>query len=79
DDLSLSIDIADVTADDIELDLRPAGTAASIVEQIGQVNAQARREVAQLVNQRKNGPEAMGHRRIDVGPAIDAEWARRQK
>ncbi len=78
DDLSLSIDIGDVGADDIDMDLRPAGAAASLVEQIGQVNAQARREVAQLVNGRKNGPDAMTFRRIDVGPAIDTEWRRRQ-
>jgi hypothetical protein len=78
DDLSLGIDIADVGADDIDMNLRPAGTAASFVEQIGQVNAQARREVAQLVNERKNSQQAMAVRRIDVGPAIDAEWKRRQ-
>jgi hypothetical protein len=78
DDLSLAIDIADVTADDINLDLRPAGAAASFIEQIGQVNAQARREVAGIVNKRKDAPEAMAVRRIDVGPAIDAEWQRRQ-
>ena len=78
DDLSLSIDISSVTADDLDMELRPAGAAASFVEQIGQVNAQARREVAQLVNERSNGPAAMAFRRIDVGPAIDAEWDRRQ-
>lgn len=79
DDLSLNIDISDVTPDDIDMDLRPAGTAASFIEQIGQVNAQARREVAQIVNGRKNGVDAMAFRRIDVGPTIDAEWERRQR
>ena len=77
DDLSIFIDVPNVRADDIHLELRPEGTVAAIIDQIGSVSDQVRREIVRFVNVRKDAPEAMEQRRIDVGQTIEAEWERR--
>ena len=77
-DLSIMIDIPKVTEDDVELKLRPDGAVAAIIDQLGSVEDQVRREVVRFVNQRKDAREAMEQRRIDVGATIEAEWQRRQ-
>jgi hypothetical protein len=78
DDLSIMIDIPDVTDHDVTLKLRPDGAVAAIIDQLGSVEDQVRREVVRFVNARKDAPETMEQRRIDVGATIEAEWARRQ-
>jgi hypothetical protein len=77
-DLSISIDIPKVTADDVALRLRPKGAVASIIDQLGSVEEQVRREVAKFVNARKDSSAALAQRRIDVGGTIAAEWERRR-
>jgi hypothetical protein len=76
-DLSIFIDVPDVRAEDVHLRLRPEGTVAAIIDQIGSVEDQVRREIVRFVNVRKDAPEAMEQRRVDVGQTIEAEWERR--
>ena len=78
DDLSIMIDIPNVTEHDVTLKLRPDGAVAAIIDQLGSVEDQVRREVVRFVNARKDAPETMEQRRIDVGATIEAEWERRR-
>lgn len=77
-DLSIFIDVPDVTAADVDLKLRPVGAVAAIIDQIGSIEEQVRREVVKFVNVRKDAKEALASRTIDVGPTIETEWERRQ-
>lgn len=78
DDLSITIHIPNVTEGDVHLRLRPDGAVAAIIDQLGSVEDQVRREVVRFVNRRKDARETMEQRRIDVGATIEAEWVRRQ-
>jgi hypothetical protein len=78
DDLSVFIDVPNVTADDVQLKLRPVGTVAAIIDQLGSVEEQVVREVVRFVNQRKDAREALDARTIDIGQTIEVEWERRQ-
>ena len=60
----------------MSLKLRPSGTVASIIDQLGSVEEQVRREIVKFVNKRKDAPDAQRLRRIDVGGTIVAEWER---
>lgn len=77
DDLAIFIDIPDVTDDAVTIELSPLGRVAGLLDQVGSVAEQARREIASFVNTRKEEPAAVRERRIDVVPAIEAEWSRR--
>jgi hypothetical protein len=77
DDLSIMIDIPNVSEHDVTLNLRPDGAVAAIIDQLGSVEDQVRREVVRFVNARKDAKETMEQRRIDVGSTIEAEWQRR--
>ena len=77
DDLSIFIDVPDVTASDVQLKLRPVGTVAAIIDQLGSVEEQVVREVVRFVNARKDAREALEARTIDIGQTIEAEWQRR--
>jgi hypothetical protein len=76
-DVTIEIDIGDVVARDIELDLRPMGTAAAIIERIGEVSEQVKREIAQLVNVRKDDPKLDPLRKLELAGTIEEEWQRR--
>jgi hypothetical protein len=77
DDLSIFIEVPDVTFSDVVLELRPLGKVAGILDQLGGVNEQVQREIVKFVNARKDEPSALKQRRIDVAETIDAEWQRR--
>jgi hypothetical protein len=77
DDLSIFVEVPDVTTADVSLDLQPVGRVAAILDQLGGVNDQVRREIARFVNARKEEPGALEQRRIDVAKTIEDEWARR--
>ena len=77
DDLSLFVEVPHVTDDDVVLELRPVGRVAAILDQLGGVNDQVRREIAKFVNARKEEPGALEQRRIDIAKTIDDEWERR--
>jgi hypothetical protein len=77
-DLTIMIDIPNVTEHDVTMKLRPDGAVAAIIDQLGSVEDQVRREVVRFVNARKDATETMEQRRIDVGATIEAEWQRRQ-
>lgn len=76
-DLSIFIDVPDTTPQDVQLKLRPIGTVAAIIDQLGSVEEQVVREVVRFVNQRKDAREALQARTIDLGQTIEAEWERR--
>ncbi len=76
-DMKIEIEIADVAAREIELDLRPMGTAAAIIERIGEVSEQVKREIAQLVNTRKDDPKLDPMRKLELVGTIEEEWLRR--
>jgi hypothetical protein len=76
-DVTIVIDIGDVATRDIELDLRPMGTAAAIIEWIGEVSEQVKREIAQIVNQRKDDPKLDPLRKLELAGTIEEEWRRR--
>ena len=77
DDLSIFVDVPDVTTEDVELDLQPVGRVAAILDQLGGVNDQVRREITNFVNTRKDEPSALEQRRIDIASTIEQEWERR--
>lgn len=77
DDLSIYIDIPDTTDDAITLELQPLGRVAGLLDQVGSVADQTRREIARFVDARKQTAQALRERRIDIVPAIEAEWQRR--
>ncbi len=77
DDLSIHVDIPDVETDDVTLDLRPLGRVAGLLDQVGSVAEQVEREIARFVNNKKQDAAAQRERRIEIIPAIEAEWERR--
>lgn len=77
DDLSIFVEVPDVSMDAVDLELRPVGRVAGLLDQLGGVNDQVRREVASFVNKRKEEPRAHDQRSIDVAKTIQDEWARR--
>ena len=58
DDLSIVIDVPKVSEADVSLKLRPSGAVASIIDQLGSVEEQVRREIVRFVNKRKDAPDA---------------------
>ncbi|MEX2394545.1 MAG: hypothetical protein WD826_08715 [Actinomycetota bacterium] len=78
DDLSLFVEIPDVTRADIDIDLKPQGRVAAILDQLGGVEEQVEREVMKFVNARKDERSALKERRIDVATTIDEVWRRMQ-
>ena len=76
-DLSIFIEIPDVGDDAVTLELQPLGRVAGLLDQLGSVAEQTRREIARFVNTRKEGRDALRERRIEITPAIEAEWQRR--
>jgi hypothetical protein len=79
DDLTILIEIPSVDADDVVLELRPLGRVAGLLDQLGSVAEQTTREIARFVNTRKERPDALHERRIEIVPAIEAEWQRRAR
>ena len=77
DDLSIFIEVPDVTEADIDLELTALGRVAAILDQLGGVNDQVVREIVRFVNQRKDEPAALEARSLDVAETIEAEWERR--
>jgi hypothetical protein len=77
DDLTIEVAVPDVTLTDVSLTLNPLGVVAGLVDQLGGVNEQVRREIVRFVNARKEEPAALEQRRIDVAQTIEAEWHRR--
>ncbi len=77
DDMTLVIEIADIWAEDVELELRPLGAAAAVVERIGEVSEQVKREITKLVNVRKDSPDLDQLRRLELTSTIEEEWQRR--
>jgi hypothetical protein len=79
DDMSIFIDVPDVPDEAVTLELRPLGRVAGLLDQLGSVAEQTRREIARIVNARKDRADALAERRIEIVPAIEAEWERRNR
>jgi hypothetical protein len=77
DDLTIFIDVPDVTDEAVTLELDPLGRVAGLLDQLGSVAAHTRREIARFVNATKGRADALAERRIEIVPAIEAEWVRR--
>lgn len=78
DDLSIFIEVPDTTEADVTLELTPLGRVAGILDQIGGVSDQVRREIVRFANARKDEPAALAARVIELGPTIEEEWNRRR-
>jgi hypothetical protein len=76
-DLTIFIDVPDVTTDDVTLELKPLGRVARLLDELGSVAEQVEREIARFVNRTKEAKAALAERRIEIVPAIEAEWERR--
>jgi len=76
-DMTIFIDVPDVSDEAVTLELRPIGRVAGLLDQLGSVAEQTRREVARFVNTRKEHADALRERTIEIVPAIEAEWQRR--
>jgi hypothetical protein len=72
--LSLVIDIAPVRAGDVDLDLRASGLRAKVIQKIGDVDNELRRQVAHVVNERVESADAARLRTIDILSLIDDAW-----
>ncbi len=77
DDMSIFIDMSDVSDEAVTLELHPLGRVAGLLDQLGSVADQTRREISRFVNERKERADALAERRIEIVPAIEAEWERR--
>ena len=78
DDVSIFIEIPDVSADDVVLDLNPIGRVAAILDTLDTVNDQVRSQIVKYINQLKDAPRAMQERAIDVRSTIEDEYERRK-
>jgi hypothetical protein len=72
--LTLVIDIDPVRADDIALDLRASGLRSKVIQRIGDVDGELRRQVARVVNERVASEDAARLRTIDILSLIDSSW-----
>ena len=72
--LSLVIDIEPVRSRDVRLDLRASGLRSKVIQKIGDVDNELRRQVARVVNERVESEDAARLRTIDVLSLIDDAW-----
>ncbi len=64
--LLLVIEVADVNPADVEVDLRASGSAASLLQRVGDMEAEVKKQVARTVNERMTSERARQAREIDV-------------
>jgi len=76
-DMTIFIDVPDVSDEAVTLELRPLGRVAGLLDQLGSVAEQTQREISRFVNTRKETSDALRERTIEIVPAIEAEWERR--
>lgn len=72
--LTLLIDVAPITADDVRFRIEAKGVQARILGRAGDVDGELRRHTAAYVNERIGGPEAARLTRIDLVPLIESVW-----
>lgn len=64
--LKLVIQVADVNPADVDVDLRASGSAAGLLQRIGDMESEVKKQVARTVNQRMTSASALAAREIDV-------------
>ena len=64
--LKLVIQVADVNPADVDVDLRAAGSAAGLLQRIGDMESEVKKQVARTVNKRMTSASALAAREIDV-------------
>lgn len=69
--LTLVIDVKPVVARDIKVDLASSGLGAGMLQRVGNVDDEVRKQVAKVVNERIGSDKAQASRVIDVGRMIE--------
>lgn len=72
--LSLLIEIAPVVPRDISVDLHASGQVAAMLQKLGDMESEIRKQVADTVNERISSERAAAAREIDVLDLIDSSW-----
>jgi hypothetical protein len=72
--LDLVIDVARVSARDVEVDLKASGVRARVLQRLGNVEVEIRRHVAKFVRDRIDDPKGVAARRLELLPLIDEAW-----
>ena len=73
--LTFAIEAAPVVGNDIKVDLRSTSFGADILQQVGNIDAEVRGQVARMVNERMSTEKEKAARTIDVGALIDESWS----
>jgi hypothetical protein len=74
--LMLVIEIGEVSHGEVVVDLKSFGIGAEILQRIGGIDEQVRRQVARQVNQRLSSQRSAAARMIDVGALIEMAMQR---
>ncbi|MGH2730055.1 MAG: hypothetical protein ACRDJI_05535 [Actinomycetota bacterium] len=69
--LSLLIEVEPVVAGHVTVHLRSEGMSAGVLQRIGNIDGEVRKQVARVVNERLDSEHARASRRIDVAALID--------
>ena len=73
--LALLIEVGRIEPDDVTVDLAPSGVRARVLQVVGNVDAEIRRHVADVVNQRLDDETDDGAHVIRLLPLVDRAWA----
>lgn len=69
--LTLKIEVKPVVARDIKVDLVSSGLGGGVLQRVGNIDDEVRKQVAAVVNERIASEEARASREIDVGSMIE--------
>jgi hypothetical protein len=72
--ISLVIEVARVSARDVEVHLKATGMRAKVLSRLGNVEDEIKRQVARFVREQVDSPAGERARRIEILPMIDQAW-----
>jgi hypothetical protein len=72
--LDVVIDVARVSAQHVDVDMRATGVRAKVIQRLGNAEVELRRHVARFVRDRVDDPAGQKARRIALLPLIDEAW-----
>lgn len=72
--LTLRIDIAELTDDDISVELQAADAVGGVLQKVGNIDGEVRSQVKNVVNRRLSSDEAKATREIDVAEILGRSW-----
>jgi hypothetical protein len=70
DPLSLVIEVRPVSAADVSVDLRSAGISASVLQRVGNMQEEVRKQVVDTVNRRVSSEDARRSRHFDIASML---------